>query len=263
MTTITRRLLPLLAAALALAMPSVASAKVFHVSRDVGVYAKPDLSKGISVIRSGGAVDVQCWTNGQPVGSYRMWDRIAFRGGTAYVHDKYVEMPNGKPADNGIPSCAGGGGEGGFVPNNPSQPGTKCVRGRFTTRYLSDRLEFQPDQSYTKVTWRPRLCKESDGWVLRDQPTLNQLSAGSGFGVGVDLEAADTRGATAHYHGQVMACEAFSISYSGISMSGESCVSAGKVDLYATVKGRTVVTRFKVKSRPSRLTPFSWTRNVL
>jgi endonuclease/exonuclease/phosphatase family metal-dependent hydrolase len=109
----TRRTLTAVAAVLAAALllPAAASAKAFSVSRDVGVYRAPNTASGIGVVKSGGQVNVQCWTRGQAVGGYPIWDRIDYRGGSAYVHDRYVEMPGaGSPAAAGIPECAGQGG---------------------------------------------------------------------------------------------------------------------------------------------------------
>jgi hypothetical protein len=108
----TRRTVTLLAVVLAAAvvLPATASAQLFPVSRDVGVYSALNLGSGIGVIKSGSQVDVQCWTSGPEVGGYSVWDRIDYRGGTAYVHDRYVEMPDGSPAASGVPACAGQGG---------------------------------------------------------------------------------------------------------------------------------------------------------
>lgn len=109
----TTRTIATLAALLAAisAVPAAAAAKAFPVSRDVGVYSAPNLGSGIGVIKAGREVNVQCWIRGQAVGGYRIWDRIDHRGGTAYVHDRFVEMPGaGSPADAGVPECAGQGG---------------------------------------------------------------------------------------------------------------------------------------------------------
>jgi endonuclease/exonuclease/phosphatase family metal-dependent hydrolase len=104
-------LAPVLTAALLL--PAAAAASSFPVSRNVGVYSAPDTSSGVGVVKAGRTVDVQCWTNGQAVGGYPVWDRISYGSGTAYVHDKYVQMPNGdSPGANGIPQCGATGGFG-------------------------------------------------------------------------------------------------------------------------------------------------------
>jgi Prokaryotic phospholipase A2 len=101
-----------LAVALAamLAVPAAATAKLYPMSRDVGVYRAPNTGSGIGVVKSGGQVDVQCWIRGQAVGGYDVWDRIVHRGRTAYVHDRYVEMPSGSPGASGVPECTGQGG---------------------------------------------------------------------------------------------------------------------------------------------------------
>jgi hypothetical protein len=57
MTTTVRRV-ALTALAFALLLPAAANAKNFNVSRDVGVYAGANVSKGIGVIRNGGTANV-------------------------------------------------------------------------------------------------------------------------------------------------------------------------------------------------------------
>jgi hypothetical protein len=85
----------------------------FPVSRDVGVYSAPNTSAGLSVIKAHSRVDVQCWTTGQAVDGYPIWDRTSYRGRTAYVHDKYVQIPGGSsPGGYGIPRCGASGGFG-------------------------------------------------------------------------------------------------------------------------------------------------------
>jgi Prokaryotic phospholipase A2 len=96
-----------------LAGPAVAAAKAFPVSRDVGVYRATSLGSGIGVIKARTWVEVQCWTRGQVVGGYSVWDRINYRGGSAYVHDRYVEMGADTPGEAGVPEC--GVGAGGLV----------------------------------------------------------------------------------------------------------------------------------------------------
>lgn len=88
-------------------LPSAASAAQYPVSRDVGVYRAPTTaSQGLGVIKARNRVDVQCWTRGQSIGGYAVWDRIPFNGGSAYVHDKYVEIPGGRsPQQAGIQQC--------------------------------------------------------------------------------------------------------------------------------------------------------------
>jgi lysophospholipase L1-like esterase len=153
-------------AALWAALAPAAQAKLFPVSRDVGVYRTPDLKSGLGVIKAGKPVNVQCWVNGQSVGGYAVWDQIAFPavpGGIAYVHDKFVQMPRKThPRDNGIPSCPGGGakppaaqlpryvamgdsyssGEGAdsFLPPGPGLPG-RCHRSQNAySQLLAERL---------------------------------------------------------------------------------------------------------------------------
>ena len=106
-----RRTVTALAAVLAatLLVPAASAAKEFPVSRDVGVYRAPALGSGIGVAKARTEVNVQCWTRGQAVGGYPIWDRIDHRSGSAYVHDRSVEMPGGSPAGAGVPECAGDG----------------------------------------------------------------------------------------------------------------------------------------------------------
>jgi len=235
-----RRAIVSLGAALvvALVVPGAASAKVFTVSRDVGVYKQPNLSpgSGVGVIKAGKPVNVECWTNGQAVGGYAIWDRIVGHpSGVAYVHDRYVEMPNGGSPQANVPRCPAGG----FSPVTPSQPrpGT-CVHGGFEEQYLSAKRVLNPDASLTRVTFEPRLCRESDGWVLRQPPELKQTNTGGLSGLGIEFSAprrlaAD--GSTWEYHGRLRKCIPFSIGYSvaGVSVgfSGTGCVTVGTVKL--------------------------------
>ena len=242
-------------AAAVLIAPSVASAEIFTVSRDVTLYATPDTSKPLRPYPAGGRVDVRCWTKGQSIGGYAVWDRIRNgNDGFAYVHDKYVEIPGGKsPEEHGIESCGGS-----AAP--PAQG--NCVRGGFTTRYLSERLRLLPDHSFTKLTWQPLMCRDGSNWVLRTEPKLNSLPAGDAIAIGLDLEAARVSGSTASYHGQIRQCVPFSISYSGIGFSGSGCGSVGTVDISATVKnGRIGTPTFKLENRS--IDEYEWTTKVL
>jgi uncharacterized protein YraI len=87
------RCLALTALAFALLVPAAAHAQGFEVSRDIGVYAGATTkSKGIGTIRAHQLAQVECWTTGQPVLGYAIWDRVKYRGLTGYVNDKYVEL---------------------------------------------------------------------------------------------------------------------------------------------------------------------------
>jgi hypothetical protein len=251
-----RTLAAALTVAAVLIAPSIASAQIFTVSQDVKLYETPDTSKPIRSYPAGGRVDVRCWTKGQAIGGYAVWDRIKNgNNGFAYVHDKYVEMPGGKsPAQMGIDSCGDTG--------EPLPPVGTCARGDRVVRYLSERLPLQRDHSYAKLTWLPRMCVDSDGWTVRQAPELDTMSAGSSFGIGVELEANDIDGPTASYHGQIMNCVPFSISYSGIGFSGVGCHSLGTVDLAVTVKdGKIGTPSFRVKGKG--IQDYAWTKNVL
>jgi hypothetical protein len=235
---------------------SSADSKVFTVSRDVTLYAKPNTTEPLRSYPAGGRVDVRCYTKGQPIDGYSVWDRIRNgNDGFAYVHDKYVEMPGGKgPAEMRIPSC-GGGGE--ALP----EVGT-CARGPFTARYLSETPDFSPDHSYAKVTWHPRMCVDSDGWVLRQPPEIERMPAGGVGGIGVELESVRLDGATASYHGQIQSCMPFSISYNGLGFGGTACRSVGTVDIAATVRnGRIGTPSFKVRSKG--VSEYEWTKKPL
>lgn len=247
-----------LAAAIGLAAvliaPSVASADIFTVSRDVTIYETPDRSKPLREYKAGGRVDVRCYAKGESIDGYAVWDRIRNgNDGFGYVHDKFVEMRNGgSPADNGIESCDG-----------PAKPpvGT-CAKGSFVTRFLSERLRVIADHSYTKLTWQPRMCLQSDGWILRSEPKLTSLAAGNAVAIGIELEGARVDGETARYHGQIRQCLPFSISYSGIGFSGSACGSVGTVDIAATVKdGKIGTPTFKVRNRS--IDEYEWTTRVL
>ena len=86
MSKLVRRL-ALTALAIALLVPAAAHAKGFEVSRDVGVYAGANTSKGIGTIRAHQLAQVECWTTGQRIQGYSIWDRVKYRGLTGYVHD--------------------------------------------------------------------------------------------------------------------------------------------------------------------------------
>jgi hypothetical protein len=152
--------------AAALLVPAAASARPFKVSHDVGVYAgTSSTSKGLATVKSGGTVDVQCWTTGQSIGGYAIWDRVSVRNISGYVHDKYVEMPNKtSPAANGIPRCKGGG-----QPAPAPKPGPgRCV-GQKWTQYLAEVLP-NPDpkgvegwSSWYRVRWTATFCPVGNG----------------------------------------------------------------------------------------------------
>ena len=248
-----------LAAAIALAAmliaPSVASAKIFTVSRDVTIYETADRSNPLRTYPAGGRVDVRCYAKGEAIDGYAVWDRIRNgNDGFGYVHDKYVEMPNGgDPAANGIISCDG---------SEPLPPVGTCARGPFITRYLSEKVPVLADHSHAKLTWQPRMCRDSDGWVLRNEPKLNAMAAGEFFGIGVDLDAVRVEGETASYHGQIKLCQQNSISYKGVSFSASSCRSVGTVDIAATVRnGKIATPDFASKDRG--VGDYLWTRDVL
>lgn len=251
-----RMLAAALTVAAVLIAPSIANAKIFTVSQDVMLYATPDTSKPLRPYPAGGRVDVRCYTKGQAIGGYAVWDRIKNgNNGFAYVHDKYVEMPGGKgPAQMGIDSCGD--------TEAPLPPVGTCARGDRVVRYLSEREDFLPDHSYTKITWLPRMCVESDGWVLRQLPDIDSMPAGDIGGIGIELESVDLNGATASYHGQIKSCVPFSISYNGIGFGGTSCRSVGTVDIAATVQdGKIGKPSFKLKA--TGVSDYEWTPNVL
>jgi hypothetical protein len=254
-TTGRRTLAAAITVAAVLIAPSVASAKIFRVSRDVGIYATADKSKLIRTIPPNTRVDVRCYQRGESVDGYAVWDRIRNgNDGFAYVHDKYVEMPNKTgPAANGIVSCDG----------PPKQPAVgTCAKGDFLTRYLSERLRVLPDHSFTKLTWQPRMCLQNDGWIVRSEPKLTSLAAGNAISIGVELEGVRVDGNTARYHGQIRQCLPFSISYSGLGFSGSGCGSVGTVDISATVSGGRIGTpTFKVHNRS--IDEYEWTTRVL
>jgi hypothetical protein len=236
--------------------PSVASATIFTVSRETPIYAAANTSsKKLRTIPARTRVDVRCYQRGENIGGYDIWDRMKNgNDGFGYVHDKHVEMPNGRPDQNGIISCDG---------NPPLPPVGTCARGDRVVRYLSEREDFLPDHSYTKVTWLPRMCADSDGWALRVEPDIDSMPAGEVGGIGIELESHDLNGPTASYHGQIQACQPFSISYNGIGFGGNACRSVGTVDIAATVgpDGRIGTPSFKLKRKG--VSEYEWTSNVL
>jgi hypothetical protein len=127
------------------------------------------------------------------------------------------------------------------------EPGAKCVRGPYIKRWLSNegaRLRTQ-EHSYTRLTWQARMCREPDGWVLETQPTLSSMGAGKLIGIGIDLDAVEIKGRTAHFHGGVKQCIAGSIGYVGISLEGTGCFSVGSVDISATATSRGITYSLK------------------
>jgi hypothetical protein len=152
-------------AAAVLIAPSVASAKIVTVSREVGLYATPDTSKPIRTIPPNTRVDVQCYTRGQSIGGYAVWDKIKNgNNGFAYVHDKYVEMQNKSgPDKNGIDSCDGT--EPPSATSPKPTPG-RCV-GRTWPQYLSlIRQGPSGTESWTswyRVEWTAKFCPVGNG----------------------------------------------------------------------------------------------------
>jgi hypothetical protein len=252
----------MLAAALTVAAvliaPSIANAKIFTVSQDVTIYAEPNTSKPLRPYPAGGRVDVRCYTKGQSIDGYAVWDRIKNgNDGFAYVHDKYVEMQNGgDPAANGVISCDG---------NETKPPVGTCVKGGFSTRYLSEVRNNQPDHSYAKLTWEPRMCLQTDGWRLVQTPELKAMPAGGTLGIGVEFEGVRHNGPRASYHGQIVQCLPFSIGYKGIGFTGSGCFSKGTVDISATVNkdGKIGTPTYSLTNPASSLNAYEWTTKVL
>jgi hypothetical protein len=219
------------ALALALLVPAAANAKPFPVSRDVGVYAAPNLSKGVGVVKAHETVDVQCWTRGQSVGGYAIWDQIKRNGGTYYVHDKYVEM-GGSPQSNGIQACKSGG-----QPPAQPKPGG-CVTARTWIQYVADVDPASQDQagnhypeswrSPFRVKWTPKFCPRgnSGDYTITGTPEIRELGP---FGLVLNLELGEGHpnadGTRITYTPRVRACPA------GI------CFTAGRVRLLATLTG--------------------------
>jgi uncharacterized protein YraI len=254
-TTGRRTLVAALTLAAVLIAPSVASATIFRVSRATTLYAAANTSsKAIRTIPANTRVDVRCYQGGQTVEGYSVWDRIKNgNDGFAYVHDKYVEMSNpGGPAKNGIIPCDG---------SVPQPPVGTCVKGALSTRFLTHYVPLQPDRSYAKLTWEPRMCLQTDGWRLIQQPELDDMPAGRTFGIGIDLESVRHNGSTAGYHGQIVACVPFSIGYSGIGFSGIGCRSVGTVDVAATVGKDGKIGTPSYKLKPKGILKFEWTPN--
>jgi hypothetical protein len=224
------------ALALVLLIPAAANAETFNVSRDVGVYADANVSRGLGVIEAGKPVNVQCWTNGQPIQGYPIWDRITFNGRIAYVHDKYVEMGGGSPQANGIPNCNSGG-------QPPAQPKptpkpARCVTAGTWVQYLADVDPASEDaagnhypeswDSPFRVKWAPKFCPRgnSGDYTISGTPEIREMGP---YGLilnlepGEGVESPDGRRIT--YTPRLRACPA------GI------CFTAARVRLLATLTG--------------------------
>jgi hypothetical protein len=257
-----------LAAALvvALLLPAAASAKTYPVSRDVGVYSKPDLSTGVGVIKAGRSVNVDCWTTGPAVAGYAIWDRIVGHpSGVAYVHDRYVEMPKGSPQAEGIPQCPAGGGQ----PSKP--PVNTCVRGDYAERYLSAKRPLAPDHSYVRLTWHPRMCLRTDGWELQPGLELADTGAGDNTGIGLELSAPRPVGSASYeYHGRIRHCIPLTIGYSvrgvSIGFTGSGCNTIGTIKVRLHVRNGRAVPEFPNGTANGNAWPGTehlWTRGLI
>jgi hypothetical protein len=236
------------ALALALLLPAAANAKQFNVSRDVGVYADANTGKGLGVIDAGKPVDVQCWRNGQSVQGYAIWDRIAFDGGTAYVHDKYVEMPNGSPEAEGIPECPAGG-QSPAEPEPEPEP-SRCVRTKWVhylaiaSRHVTP-VVVGPDehwQSPFHASWKVRFCPRGDSgdYTITGRPDVRERGPYSllvNFELGEGDESDDGRRVV--YAPKVRACPA------------AICFTAARVRLIATLTGDGIRIDRSVETRDS------------
>jgi hypothetical protein len=233
-TTIRAALLSALALML---LPAAASAQPFPVSRDVGVYRTPDLSKGVGVIKAHETVNVECWTNGPAVGGYPIWDRIiGHPSGTAYVHDRYVEMPNRSgPAANKIPNCNdGGGGGGGGTPPAP----TPCVAGTWH-EYLVNLTGKHRDRwaPLYSVHWTARFCPRSGGdFNVEGAPVFQEQANPFEWIKAIELQRGEAEpssdGRRVTYRARVKICP--STKFGGI------CVTAGRLQVIASLVGNRV-----------------------
>jgi hypothetical protein len=231
-----RRIILGLAAVLAAALlvPSAASARPFKVSHDVGVYAGTNsTSKGLATVKAGGTVDVQCWTTGQSIGGYAIWDRVSVRNISGYVHDKYVEMPNKtSPAANGIPQCKGGG-------QPAPKPGSaRCAAlSKAWIQYLAvvndaDRFKSENWFSLVRVKWAPRFCPRgnSGDYSIEGTPEVrefkNPVNFFTEFEPGEGVQSAD--GKRIVYDGRLRACAL------GV------CGTAGRTRIIATLTSQGV-----------------------
>jgi hypothetical protein len=221
-----RRIILGLAAALAAALlvPSAASARPLKVSRDVGVYAGANTSKALGVVKAGETVDVQCWTTGQSIGGYAIWDLVKVRNISGYVHDKYVEIPGGKsPEEASIRIC---GSAGQPAPSQPNPGPARCQAATWT-RYLSVPESITKD-SYFRVTWSPRFCPRGgsgDYSVEFADPDVHRFGPATFSGLELDLDKAIVRsdGRRATVSGRVRQC--LGGKFSGV------CFTAARVKL--------------------------------
>jgi uncharacterized protein YraI len=203
------RRLALTALAFALLVPAAAHAKGFEVSRDIGVYAGPTTkSKGIGTIRARQLAQVECWTTGQPVLGYSIWDRVKYRGLTGYVHDKYVEM-GGSHKDNGIENCKDA------AQSDPD----RCV-GRTESHYLARIFPVikkgvpQGWDSWYRLKWTVAFCPRGKGdYVVSGTPEIREypsINNGLSLVKALDLQVGEAHptpdGRKVVYNPRLMIC---------------------------------------------------------
>jgi hypothetical protein len=114
-------------------------------------------------------------------------------------------------------------------------PKDACIKGPRQNRVISHKVRFLPDQSYARVTWEPRFCRQGGEWTTTSKPTVVPLGASEPLGVKIQLEdSPQLIRDGVRYRAFLRSCDTLGVG----KVSFETCPRLGTATFSARVVGK-------------------------